>query len=148
MRSLLTGLSVCALAAVLLSACSSGGSTSAPTISGAWVRPPMGADSPAAGYLTIVNSSDQPDALVSVSSPAAGSVEIHETTTDTSGMMGMQPVDRVEVPAGGTVRLEPGGFHLMMMALTQPLEVGSTVELDLMFERAGKVVVRADVKQG
>jgi copper(I)-binding protein len=108
----------------------------------------MGADSPGAGYMTIASSSGQADALISASSPAAGSVEIHETTTDGSGMMGMHPVDRIEVPAGGTVTLEPGGYHLMLMGLTQTLEVGSTVELDLVFERAGKVVVQADVKQG
>jgi copper(I)-binding protein len=107
----------------------------------------MGTDSPAAGYLTIVSSSDQPDALVSASSPVAGSVEIHESTTDAGGMMGMHPVDRIEVPAGGTVTLQPGGFHLMLMGLTQQLELGSTVELDLVFERAGTVVVQADVKQ-
>jgi copper(I)-binding protein len=148
MRSLSIRLSLLALVAVLAAACSSGGSTSAPTISDAWVRPPMGADSPAAGYLTMKNSSDQADALLSVSSPVASSVEIHETTTDASGMMGMQPVDKIEVPAGGTVALEPGGYHLMLMGVTQMLEVGSKVELDLVFERAGKVVVQADVKQG
>jgi hypothetical protein len=148
MRSLFIRLSICALVAGLLAACSSSGSTGAPTISGAWVRPPMAAGSPAAGYMTIENTSDQADALISASSPVAGSVEIHETTTDTTGMMGMQPVERIEVPAGGSVTLEPGGYHLMVMGLTQPLEIGSTIELELVFERAGKVVVQADVKQG
>ncbi|MFZ5854179.1 MAG: copper chaperone PCu(A)C [Chloroflexota bacterium] len=136
-----------AVAAATLAACSTGG-TSGPTISDAWVRPAMGPDRPAAAYLVITNRSNQADALLSVSIPGASSVEIHETTTDASGMMGMHPISRLEVPAGGTVKLEPGGYHLMIMGLTTPLEVGSKVKLELVFERAGTVVVEADVRQG
>lgn len=65
-----------------------------------------------------------------------------------SGMTGMQPVDRIEIPAGGTVRLEPGGYHLMLMDLTEMPAVGSTVELTLTFETAGDVVVQAEVRAG
>jgi copper(I)-binding protein len=62
------------------------------------------------------------------------------------GMMTMQPVDRIEVPAGETVSLEPGGYHIMLLALADPLEVGATVELTLTFEVAGAQVVRAEVR--
>lgn len=142
-----------ALAAVLsLVACSSGAPTAAPgvtapTISGAWVRPPMGTDRPAAGYLVIAGGS-QADALISISSPIAGTVELHETTTDSSGMTGMHPIGRLDVPAGGTITLQPGGYHLMFLELTGTITVGGTVQIELTFEKAGKITVQAEVRQG
>lgn len=139
--------------AAVVGACSTGGAatTSPPaalTVSDAWVRPPTAPTKPAAGYLVITNSSGAADALLSASTPAAASVEIHETTTDMNGMTGMSPVNRIDVPAGMTVRLQPGGFHLMINGLAKPLVVGETIELDLVFEHAGRVVVQAEVRQG
>lgn len=148
MRARLLSVLASAVVAASLAACSSGGAAGAPTISDAWARPSMGMDQPAAAYMVITNSTGQADALLSVSTPGASSVEIHETSTDTSGMTGMHPVARIDVPAGGTVKLAPGGFHLMIMGLTKPLEVGGKLELDLVFEHAGKVVVQAEVRQG
>jgi copper(I)-binding protein len=107
----------------------------------------MGADRPAAGYMTITNPGGVADALVAVSSPIAMSCEIHETSMDSSGMAGMHPIDRLEIPAGGTVTLEPGGYHLMLMD-TQAMTVGGTVELRLEFEKAGTVVVEVEVREG
>lgn len=144
-------LAVAGLAAVALGACSTGATTApsaaTPVISDAWVRPPMGADRPAAGYLTIMNPGAAPDALIGVTSPIAMSCEIHETSMDSSGMAGMQPIDRLEIPAGGTVTLEPGGYHLMLMG-AEAMTVGSTVELRLEFETAGTVVVQAEIREG
>jgi len=60
------------------------------TIEGAWVRPPLGADRPAAGYLSITNPGGVADALIGVTSPIAMSCEIHETSMDSSGMAGMR----------------------------------------------------------
>jgi copper(I)-binding protein len=147
-----------ALASALLfivAACSSGsGAASAsvapagPTVSDAWVRPPMGPDRPAAGYMTITDPGGEADALVSVSSPIATSVEIHETTADASGMMAMHPIERIDIPAGGSAKLEPGGYHLMLMGVTKMPAVGETVELTLTFEKAGDVVVQAEVRAG
>jgi len=122
-------------------------SAATPTIAGAWVRPPLGADRPAAGYLTITNPGGVADALVAVTSPVAMSCEIHETSMDSSGMSGMHPIHRLEIPAGGTVKLEPGGYHLMLMDAGS-LTVGGTVELRLEFEKAGTVVVQAEVREG
>jgi copper(I)-binding protein len=143
-------LAVVGLAAVTLGACSAGASTApsaaTPVISDAWVRPPIGADRPAAGYLTITNPGVTADALVGVTSPIAMSCEIHETSMDSSGMAGMHPIDRLEIPAGGTVALEPGGYHLMLMD-SQAMTVGTTVELRLEFEGAGTVVVQAEVRE-
>jgi hypothetical protein len=119
----------------------------APVISDAWVRPPLGPDRPAAGYLTIVGGTAD-DALVSAASPVAMSVEIHETVADASGMAAMHPVERIDVATGATVRLEPGGYHLMLMGVEAPLEPGTTVELTLTFEAAGPITVEAEVRQG
>jgi hypothetical protein len=119
-----------------------------PTISGAWVRPPMGPDRPAGGYLTITGASGGTDALVGAASPVAASVEIHETVADASGMAAMHPVERIEIPAGGSVALEPGGYHLMLMGVTDELVPGETVELSLTFETAGDVTVKAEIRPG
>jgi copper(I)-binding protein len=111
-----------------------------PTVTGAWVRPPLGPDRPAGGYLTITGAPGSADALVSAS------VEIHETTADASGMAAMHPIQRLDIPAGGTVRLEPGGHHLMLMGVSEPLVVGETVEITLTFETAGEVTVQAQIR--
>ncbi len=116
-------------------------------VSDAWVRAVASASETSGGYLTIANSGGQDDALTGAASPVAASVEVHETSMDSSGMAGMHPVDSVPVGAGQTVKLQPGGYHLMIMGLTKPLKAGDTVELDLTFQRAGKVVVQAEVRQ-
>jgi len=142
-------LAVALLSIVALAGCSAGASsTGAVTVADAWARPAAGTGQPGAAYLTITNGSGQVDALLGVSCALAGSVEMHETSMDASGMMGMHPVARIEVPAGGSVKLEPGGYHLMLMDLSRPLQVGETIQLELTFEHAGKVTVSADVRQG
>jgi copper(I)-binding protein len=145
-----TALRVAALAVTLLLAgCAAPASsvTAGPTIADAWVRPPMGPGQPAAGYMTITAPSGGADALIGASSPVAAAVEIHETSTDASGMMGMRPVDRVELPSGSPVALEPGGYHLMLMNLDGDLEAGDTVDLVLEFENAGEVTIRAAIRE-
>ncbi len=132
----------------VLGGCSSnaGASVTGPAVTGAWARASSAAG-PSAAYFTITNATSTADALVSASSPAAATVEIHETSTDDAGMMGMQPVATVEVPAGGSVEFKPGSFHLMLTDLTGELTVGQTIELDLVFEHGGTVVVMAEVRQ-
>jgi copper(I)-binding protein len=145
-----TALRVAALAVTLLLAgCAAPASsvTAGPTIADAWVRPPMGPGQPAAGYMTITAPSGGADALIGASSPVAAAVEIHETSSDASGMMGMHPVDRVELPSGSPVALEPGGYHLMLMNLNGDLEAGDTVDLVLEFENAGEVTIRAAIRE-
>ena len=130
--------------AIVLAACSSG---AAPSVSGAWARPAAAAGVSAA-YFTITTPSGAADALLSASSPAAASVEIHETSTDGTGTTSMHALTRVDVPPGRSIEFKPGGHHLMLMGLTGALTPGSTIELDLVFEHAGKVVVRAEIRQG
>jgi periplasmic copper chaperone A len=64
---------------------------------------------------------------------------------DGGGMMEMRPVDRIEVPAGETVALEPGGYHVMLKELVAPLADGATVEVTLVFEESDEQLVTADV---
>ena len=136
--------------ALAVVACGGGNPTTAPvgpTVSDAWVRPPMGADRPAAGYLTITGSVAA-DALIGASSPIAASVEVHESMLGADGAMGMHEVERIEIPAGATVRLEPGGYHLMLMGVTDLPAIGELVEITLTFGNAGDVVIQAEVRAG
>ncbi len=138
-------------ASALAAGCTSGASPSpsgAMTVEGAWARPSMGVAGAGAAYLLLTNETGSHDALVGASSPAAATVEIHETMAGDSGMMGMQPVEKIFVPAGGTVELKPGGYHLMLIDLTQPLQAGKTIELTLTFEKAPPVTVIAEIRQG
>jgi copper(I)-binding protein len=144
-RSMLALLAVAVGAAALLAACS--GSVAKPQVSDAWARPGT-ASAESAAYLAITAPSGQGDALLSASSPAANMVQLHEVSTDAAGMTGMHHIERLDIPAGETVRLEPGGYHLMLMGLTAELAVGGTIELTLVFERAGSVVVQAEIRQG
>ena len=63
-------------------------------------------------------------------------------------MMSMQEVTAVDVPAGGTVMLEPGGYHVMLMQLAEPLVTGATFEVTLSFENAGDMTVSVEVREG
>lgn len=146
---LLTRAAVALALTLSLVACSGAapaGESGLPYIEDAWVRPPIGADRPAAGYLTITNPGVDADTLVGASSPVATSVEIHESAMDAAGMMGMQPIDSLVVEPGATVTFEPGGYHLMFMGVTGMPAVGETVELTLTFELAGDIVIDAEVR--
>jgi len=116
------------------------------TVSDAWVRASAMMSMAGAAYLTIRNAGETDDALVSVTTPAAGSATIHETTTDAKGQMGMQPVDAIPVPAGGDAVLAPGGYHVMLMDLTGPLDVGQTIELTLTFASGRVVTTTAEIR--
>ncbi|WP_246184794.1 copper chaperone PCu(A)C [Paracoccus aestuariivivens] len=91
------------------------------------------------GFLTVANGGSADDRLVSASSPAAEKVEIHEMAMEGDVMKMRQLPDGLPIPAGTSVDLKPGGFHLMLMGLKQPLIEGESVPLTLEFEKAGKV---------
>ncbi len=104
------------------------------TIMDARSRPsPMAAGNGAA-YMLVLNGFDQDVQLFSASSPAAGVVELHETVDD-NGVMRMVPQpDGFTIPAGGTVELKPGGKHVMLIDLVEPLQTGAEIELTLNFD--------------
>jgi copper(I)-binding protein len=98
-------------------------------------------------YLTVVNPGAEADRLVSVESPAAGAAETHETVEEEGGVVRMVPrPEGFEVPAGGTLVLEPGGKHVMLMAPERPAEGESELRLVLHFEHAGAVEVTAPLR--
>jgi copper(I)-binding protein len=149
MRSRAVALLLVLILAVGVAACgSSGGSASSGqlAVADAWARPSTGMGMASAAYLTITNGTSQDDALLKVATTAAANPEIHETMAGDSGMMGMQPVDKVPVPAGRTVKLEPGSYHIMLINLTRELKIGDTVTLTLTFEKAGDITVTAEVR--
>ena len=115
-------------------------------ISQPWSRATPGGAKMGAGYLTIENKGSAVDKLVSVSGDVAGKIEVHEMAT-TDGVMKMRPLDKpLAIEPGKTVKLAPGGYHLMMMDLKSPLKQGDKVPLTLQFEKAGKVPVTLDVQ--
>lgn len=109
------------------------------TISGAWTRATVSAMTVGGGYMKITNRGSAPDRLVSLTTPVAERVEVHRTTI-VDGMARMrQLTEGLLVPAGQSVELAPGGLHLMLVRLKQPLQGGQSVPLTLIFERAGTV---------
>jgi copper(I)-binding protein len=114
-------------------------------VSNPWARPTAGESTTGAAYFTVKNTGSEDDTLKSISSPVAKTASVHEVTTDANGVMKMRMVeDGLKIPAGGSVSLKPGGYHVMMMGLKQKLEAGKTVPLTLSFAKAGDVTV--DVK--
>ena len=111
------------------------------TVSGAYSRATLPNAPVAAGFMTLVNAGETDDRLLSVSSDASTRVEIHEMAMEDGVMKMRQLADGLVVPAGETVTLEPGGYHLMFMDLTQTFDEGDSVETTLMFEQAGVVTV-------
>lgn len=106
--------------------------------------PPVSANG--AAYLTIRNQSAQDDVLISVESAAAESVEIHEHV-HRNGLMKMQKIDALLVKAGSDVPFAPGGYHLMLMGLHQPLKAGERFPVTLHFKAAGDMQVDVEVVQ-
>jgi copper(I)-binding protein len=104
-----------------------------------WSRP-AGVGMTGVGYLTVANAGAKDDVLQRVETPVAEWVEIHEGSV-TDGVARMKKMSGLTVPAGGKLTLAPGGNHLMMMKLKQPLAVGDKVPATLFFKRAGRVEV-------
>ena len=96
-------------------------------------------------YLTIRNVGNAPDRLLRVVSPAAGAVELHTMTMD-GNLLKMRAIAALDIPAGGTVTLGTGGYHVMLIDLARPLAKGDSVPLTLTFDKAGTIDVVADVE--
>lgn len=106
-----------------------------------WARATPPSAPSGGGFLTITNTGTTADRLVSAASPAAGQVQVHEMKMDGTIMRMREVENGLEIPPGATVALAPGGFHLMMMGLKDPLKEGTRVPLTLVFEKAGKIDV-------
>lgn len=84
------------------------------------------------------------DRLVGVATPAAKMADLHRTV-EADGVMKMEHVDGIDIPDNGQLQMKPGGYHIMLMGLKQPLKEGDEIELTLIFEKAGEVKVKARV---
>ena len=109
------------------------------TIDHAHARPNL-PNRPSAAYMTIMNSGETPDRLLSASSDAFATIELH-TVEHKDGVMKMMPIQAVEVPAGGMATLEPGGMHMMLFDAACRFKTVDHFKATLTFEKAGDVVV-------
>jgi periplasmic copper chaperone A len=110
-----------------------------------WARAMQPAQRTGGGYVGITNRGEDTDRLVHASSPSASRMEIHSMEV-VDDVMTMRPVEGgLELPAGETVMLEPGGYHLMFIGVPDPFQEGETIEVTLEFEQAGRVELRFPV---
>lgn len=115
-------------------------------ITQAWSRATPGGAKIAGGYLTIENRGSSPDRLIGGSGDIAGKIEVHEMAVN-NGVMTMRSLDRgLTIEPGKTVKLAPGGYHLMMFDLKSSLKQGERIPVTLEFEKAGKARVVLDVQ--
>ena len=113
-------------------------------VDNAWARATPGKSTTGAAYVTI--RSPTADRLVAASTPAASKAELH--TMSMSGMvMKMRPLAGVDIPAGQPVTLAPGGMHIMLIGLKQPLQAGQSFPLTLSFDKAGTRTVAVAVEK-
>jgi periplasmic copper chaperone A len=113
----------------------------------AWVRLPPPNLSVTAAYMTLRNSGDDDLTVVHAESPTAGTVELHEHLHDAAGVMRMRQVASLSLPAGGVLVMEPGGLHLMLIGLHQPLTEGEIVPVTLHLADGRTLDVSAEVRR-
>ena len=130
--------------ACLLIASGAMGQTGQLEIKTPWARATPGHAENGAAYLTIV--SPTADRLTAVSSPVAKKVELH-TMSMQGGVMKMRPLAAIDIPAGQPVTLSPGGMHMMLEGLTQPLREGQSFPLTLSFDHAGPQQVTVAIER-
>lgn len=102
----------------------------------------------AGGYMTITNTGTTADTLLEVRTAAVPRVELHLSQTDENGVARMIKQDGIEIPAGSTVTLKPGGLHVMFMGLSDdPLEEGEKIDATLVFQTAGELAVTFNIEE-
>ncbi len=109
-----------------------------------WARATASTAKTGAAYMTIRNGGADTDRLVAVSSSVSKKAGLHESLME-DDIMKMRPADAIDVPAGGTVALKPGSYHVMFMGLKGALKKGTSFPLTLVFEKAGEVDVMVKV---
>ena len=109
-----------------------------------WSREMPAVAPTAAAYFVVHNKGTEADRLLSVATPHAGKAELHEHL-HADGLMKMQQVQSVEIPAGGEVKFAPMGYHVMLFNLKQQAKDGERFPLTLTFEKAGQLEVEVAV---
>ncbi|MBT3360279.1 MAG: copper chaperone PCu(A)C [Rhodospirillales bacterium] len=97
-----------------------------------------------AAFMALTNNGAQADRIIEAQSTIAKKTELHTHLME-KGVMKMRQVEAIDVPAGKTVALKPGGLHVMFMGLKGPLKVGASFSLTLVFEKAGKIKIEVPI---
>lgn len=115
-------------------------------ISHPWTRATPPTAQAGGGFLTITNKGTAADRLLAARSALSDKVEVHEMKMD-GNVMRMRELEKgLEIPAGATVMLKPGGFHIMFMGLKAPFAKDAKVPVTLVFEKAGSIDIQLDVE--
>ncbi len=112
-------------------------------VEGAWARPTVQGQAAGGGFLKITGGAAA-DKLVAASAGVSRTVELHSMVME-GDVMRMREIGTIDVPAGKTVELKPGGLHVMFIGIHKPLKVGDSFPLSLRFEKAGEVKVEMKV---
>jgi copper(I)-binding protein len=132
------------LGAFFLMVCARGGLAAELSADEAWARASLGAGTTGAVFLRIHNGGSAPARIVSAATPVAEAAELHTHQMDGS-VMRMRPVESLEVPAGGSLQLQPGGDHIMLFGVKQPLREGESFDLTLTSESGQSVTLAVQV---
>ena len=117
-------------------------------VADAWASVSPKGSKVAAGYFIVANGGIENDKLVSVTSPRAGKIELHEISVD-GKVAKMRPLaSGVDVPPGGSAMLQEDGIHVMFMNVDTPFTEGETIPVTLTFEKAGNVDITMKVRRG
>ena len=114
------------------------------TVEAPWARASAGKAKAGVAFMTLNNAGATDDKLIKASADVSKKAELH-THIREGDIMRMRRVEAIDVPAGGVATLEPGGDHVMLMGLREPLKEGETFPLTLTFENAGEVTVEVMV---
>jgi copper(I)-binding protein len=133
-----------AIVASLMIAAAAAAQTGPVEITDAWARATPGKAENGAAYLTIV--SPVADRVTAVSTPVARKAEMHTMSME-GGVMRMRPLAGIDLRPGEPVTLKPGGVHIMLFGLAQPLQAGQSFPLTLSFEKAGSREVTVTVEK-
>lgn len=110
-----------------------------------WARASIGTSRPGGAYMVLRNTSEVPMTLTGMEADIAGMVSIHQTTTNADGVSSMGSAGEIEIAAGGTLALEPGSYHAMLMQLQEPLVEGETFSLMITFADGTELMVDVPV---
>lgn len=112
-----------------------------------WARSSSTGDSQAGGFFTVTNTGNVPDRLIAASSPVARSTELHAIKVAGSNIAMGAVENGIPIHWGSTVTFQPRGYHLLMTGLAKPLSVGGTIDVTLVFEKAGNIDLRLKVEE-
>ena len=110
-----------------------------------WVRAVPPSSKNTALFMTIKNTGNREDTLLSVKTDIAKMVMIHKTVNE-NGIMKMIHIDNIKIPPNKKINFKPGGLHVMLMGLKKNPEIGEKIKFILVFKKSGKITVYAPVK--